>query len=137
MVSPDSQATACPPSGRNSTYRPVQISETSSVSTSKHFGFVRASLRILYNLNDMTDRSAYIVVGDKINYWCEQKLFIFDDTLLHQSFNETNQPRYCLFVDIIRPTPFPALMRIVMSAIGLVSRSFKAVYYRNWKVLDR
>jgi len=107
------------------------------VSTSKHFGFVRASLRILYNLNDMTDRSAYIVVGDKINYWCEQKLFIFDDTLLHQSFNKTNQPRYCLFVDIIRPTPFPALMRIVMSAIGLVSRSFKAVYYRNWKVLDR
>jgi len=30
MVAPDSQATACPPSGRNSTYRPVQISETSS-----------------------------------------------------------------------------------------------------------
>jgi hypothetical protein len=30
MVSPDSQATACLPSGRNSTYRPVQISETSS-----------------------------------------------------------------------------------------------------------
>ena len=31
MVSPDLQATACPPSGRNSTYRPVQISETSSI----------------------------------------------------------------------------------------------------------
>src|SRR5665811_2355211 len=30
MVSPDSRATACPPSGRNSTYRPVQISGTSS-----------------------------------------------------------------------------------------------------------
>jgi hypothetical protein len=30
MVSPDSQATACPPSGRNSTYRPVQFSEASS-----------------------------------------------------------------------------------------------------------
>jgi hypothetical protein len=29
-VSPDSQATACPPSGRNSTYRPVQISGTGS-----------------------------------------------------------------------------------------------------------
>src|SRR5271166_1815622 len=32
MVSPDSLGTACPLSGRNSTYRPVQISETSSVS---------------------------------------------------------------------------------------------------------
>src|SRR2546427_9712561 len=30
MVSPDSLGTACPLSGRNSTYRPVQISETSS-----------------------------------------------------------------------------------------------------------
>jgi hypothetical protein len=30
IVSPDSRATACPPSGRNSTYRPVQISEASS-----------------------------------------------------------------------------------------------------------
>src|ERR1700738_1615954 len=30
MVSPDSLATACPLSGRNSTYRPVQISETTS-----------------------------------------------------------------------------------------------------------
>ena len=31
MVSPDSQATAGPPSGRNSTYRPGQISGTGSV----------------------------------------------------------------------------------------------------------
>src|SRR5258707_13639170 len=31
MVSPDSLGTACPLSGRNSTYRPVQIFETSSL----------------------------------------------------------------------------------------------------------
>jgi hypothetical protein len=30
MVSPDSRGTACPPSDRNSTYRPVQISGTGS-----------------------------------------------------------------------------------------------------------
>jgi integration host factor subunit alpha len=30
MVSPDSRAPACPPSGRNSTYRPVQISGAAS-----------------------------------------------------------------------------------------------------------
>ena len=30
------------------------------VSTSKHFGYMRASLRILYNLNEMNDHSAYI-----------------------------------------------------------------------------
>jgi hypothetical protein len=32
MVSPDSLGTACPLSGRNSTYRPVQILEAGSVS---------------------------------------------------------------------------------------------------------
>ena len=107
------------------------------VSTSKHFGYLRASLRILYNLNDMTDDSAFIVVGDRTNYWRENKLFIFDDTLLHQSFNETDQPRYCLFVDMIRPTPFPAVMRAVVSAVRLLTQSFKFVYYQNWKVIER
>src|ERR1700747_3212830 len=41
MVSPDSLGTACPLSGRNSTYRPVQIFETSS-----------DDLRIADNKND-------------------------------------------------------------------------------------
>ena len=107
------------------------------VSTSKHFGFMRASLRILYNLNDMNDHSAYIEVGDKISYWRENKLFIFDDTLLHSSVNETNQARYCLFVDMVRPTPFPGVMRAVMSGIRLLTQSFKFVYYQNWKVIEK
>src|SRR5450759_4844683 len=39
MVSPDSRGTACPPSGRNSTYRPVQISGTGSDFITTTFGF--------------------------------------------------------------------------------------------------
>jgi beta-hydroxylase len=105
------------------------------VSTSKHFGFMRASLRVLYNLNDMTDDSAYIVVGNTTSYWRTDKLFIFDDTLLHQSFNETEQTRYCLFVDIVRPTPWPAAMNAVVAAIRLLSEGFKSVYYKHWKVI--
>ena len=107
------------------------------VSTSKHFGFMRASLRVLYNLNDMKDGAAYIVVGDTTQYWRDEKLFIFDDTLLHQSFNETDQTRYCLFVDIVRPTPFPRLMAAVVTGIRMLSQSFKFVYYKHWKVIDR
>ena len=107
------------------------------VSTSKHFGFMRASLRVLYNLNDMNDHSAYIVVGDEINYWRESKLFIFDDTLLHESVNQTDGTRYCLFVDMIRPTRFPGVMRAVISGIRLLTQSFKFVYYQNWKVIDK
>jgi len=106
------------------------------VSTSKHFGFMRASLRVLYNVNDMNDDSAYIVVGDKTSYWRKDKLFIFDDTLLHQSFNETDQPRYCLFIDMVRPTPFLGLMRGVIAGIRLLTQSFKFIYYKNWKVIE-
>jgi hypothetical protein len=107
------------------------------VSTSKHFGFMRASLRILYNLNDMKDDSAYIVVGDKTSYWRENKLFIFDDTLLHESVNQTDQTRYCLFVDMVRPTKFPGIMRAVISGIRWLTQSFKFIYYQNWKLIER
>src|SRR5665213_3254901 len=41
MVSPDSQGTACPPSGRNSTYRPVQISGTGSTLVDRILHHVR------------------------------------------------------------------------------------------------
>jgi len=105
-------------------------------STSKHFGYLRASLRVLYNINDMKDRSAYIVVGDATNYWCDNKLFIFDDTLLHLSANDTEQPRYCLFVDIIRPTVFPRVMAGVIILGRYLTQSFKFIYYKNWKIVE-
>jgi len=75
------------------------------ITTSPHFGWLRPTLRVLYNINDITDKSAYIVVGDRTNYWRDNKLFIFDDTRLHLSANETDQLRYCMFVDILRPSP--------------------------------
>lgn len=125
-------------------YQPWQYIQTigvsvfnKKVSTSKHFGFLRASLRVLYNLNDMSDKSAYIVVGNKVSYWRDNKLFIFDDTLLHQSFNETDQTRYCLFVDMIRPTPFPGIMRAVVSITRTLTQSVKLIYYRNWQVIEQ
>jgi aspartyl/asparaginyl beta-hydroxylase (cupin superfamily) len=98
---------------------------------------MRASLRVLYNLNDMKDDSAYIVVGDKTSYWRENKLFIFDDTLLHESVNQTDQTRYCLFVDMVRPTRFPGIMRGVISGIRWLTQSFKFIYYQNWKLIER
>jgi len=106
------------------------------VTTSKHFGFLRASLRVLYNLNDMKDDSAYIVVGAVNSSWRDNKLFIFDDTLLHLSANETEQPRYCLFVDVIRPTPLPAVMQGMIAITRYLTQSIKFVYYANWKIIE-
>ena len=104
-------------------------------STSKHFGPLRATLRVLYNLNDVMDDSAYIVVGRTTQYWRDKKLFIFDDTLLHQSFNETDRLRYNLFVDIVRPTTMPGLFKAFVRAIGLfMSHGANRLFYARWKV---
>lgn len=104
-------------------------------STSKHFGPLRATLRVLYNLDEVVEDSAYIVVGKTTQHWRDKRLFIFDDTLLHQSINESDRPRYCLFVDIVRPTMAPALFRTFVRMVGaLLSQRVNNVFYGRWKV---
>jgi len=105
--------------------------------TSPHFGWLRPTFRLLYNINDITDRSAYIVVGDTTHYWCDDKLFIFDDTLLHLSANDTNQLRYCMFVDILRPSPFPGIMGAVVAAEGWLNKRFDLIKLSGWTLLKR
>lgn len=107
------------------------------ITTSPHFGWLRPTLRVLYNVNDMKDRSAYIVVGNKVNYWCERKLFIFDDTLLHVSANETDQLRYCMFVDILRPSPFPRIMAAIVALEGVLNKYFKFIRFSGWTLVER
>src|SRR5262249_7243685 len=104
-------------------------------STSRHFGPLRASLRVLYNVNDTQDDGVYIEVGKVKNLWRENKLFIFDDTLLHQSFNESDKPRYCLFVDILRPSLVPGLMAGIIHTIRFFLRGVNYLFYKNWEVI--
>lgn len=104
-------------------------------STSKHFGPFRATLRVLYNINDVTDPNAYIEVGDVKHVWRDKKLFIFDDTLMHQSFNETDQVRYCLFVDILRPAVSPAPFAAVVNAVRFFLKGANYIFYKNWNVI--
>jgi hypothetical protein len=107
------------------------------VTTSPHFGWLRPTLRLLYNINDMKDKSAYITVGDKTHYWCENKLFIFDDTLLHISVNATDQLRYCMFVDVLRPSPFPWVMAAVVALEGYLNKFFKFIRFSGWTLVER
>lgn len=104
-------------------------------STGEHFGPLRVTLRVLYNINDIDSRNVYIKVGDKTHYWQENKLFIFDDTLQHQSCNESDAMRYCLFVDILRPSPFPWLLSGVLTGIRLLMAPLRAVFYKHWTVI--
>ncbi len=105
-------------------------------STSRHFGPLRATLRVLYNVNTMDDRSAYIVVGKTTNYWRDDKLFIFDDTLLHQSFNESEKARYCLFVDVVRPSMLPAVLDAIVVLNRVLFRGLNSIFYKKWKVIE-
>jgi beta-hydroxylase len=105
-------------------------------STSKHFGPLRATFRVLYNVNTMDDKSAYIVVGDTTNYWKDDKLFIFDDTLLHQSFNESDKSRYCMFIDIVRPSLVPALLAGVVTLNRFLFRGLNSIFYKKWNVIE-
>jgi beta-hydroxylase len=101
-------------------------------STGKHFGPLRVTLRVLYNINAMTDQKAYIKVGNHIHYWRDNKLFIFDDTLQHQSCNESEAIRYCLFVDILRPSLFSALTSAILAGVRLVIARFNCLFYQHW-----
>ena len=104
-------------------------------STCKHFGPLRVTLRVLYNINNIDNNNVYLTVGNHTHYWREQKLFIFDDTLQHQSCNESDGVRYCLFVDILRPTLVPWLTSAILSSIRIVLARFNSVFYQHWTFL--
>lgn len=105
-------------------------------STDEHFGPLRATLRVLYNINDVNDRASYIKVRKLENHWCDNKLFIFDDTLSHQSFNQTEGTRYCLFVDILRPTKCYFLLDFFVRLLSAILQKSKFIFYGSWAPLQ-
>ena len=60
---------------------------------------------------------------------------IFDDTLQHQSCNRTDEVRYCLFVDILRPSLFPRLTSAILSGVRLVIAPFNSAFYKRWSFI--
>ncbi|NJN87696.1 MAG: aspartyl/asparaginyl beta-hydroxylase domain-containing protein [Leptolyngbyaceae cyanobacterium SL_7_1] len=70
----------------------------------KHKGIIRYHL----GLKVPEPRShCRIQVDDQIAYWQEGKSLIFDDTYYHEVWNDTNDYRVVLFLDIARPLKFP------------------------------
>ncbi len=104
-------------------------------STSLHFGPLRLTLRVLYNLTAFKSDNVFIEVDGKIHYWHDDPLFIFDDTLQHRSINEEDRERYCVFVDVLRPSRFTGLQNLIMKGIQLIFIKFNGVFYKNWTFL--
>ena len=104
-------------------------------STSWHFGPLRLTFRILYNLDPIDSDQVYIDVDNKRHYWREQPLFVFDDTLFHRSVNNADQARYCLFMDIARPNHLQPLFDAAIAATAVIAASFKTIFYKNWSFI--
>jgi aspartyl/asparaginyl beta-hydroxylase (cupin superfamily) len=104
-------------------------------STGKHFGPLRVTLRVLYNINRIDSDKVYIKVGKHINYWRDNQLFIFDDTLQHQSCNQSEQIRYCMFVDILRPSWCPGLMSGILTCVRLAIARVNFAFYKHWEFI--
>ena len=48
-----------------------------------------------------------IRIGDRYATWAEGESLIFDDTYDHEVWNDTDEDRVVLFVDVVRPLRFP------------------------------
>lgn len=103
--------------------------------TSIHYGPLRITLRVLYNLTPTNEGEVYIQVGGKKYYWKDDPLFIFDDTLQHQSVNYSDQLRYCMFVDIIRPTKLTAFLTALLRFTKTITAKSNGIFYKKWVFL--
>jgi ornithine lipid ester-linked acyl 2-hydroxylase len=61
-----------------------------------------------------------IRVGEEFRHWEEGQSMIFDDTFEHEVWNDTDETRVVLFVDVLRPLPEPeaTINRLIVKAIG-------------------
>jgi beta-hydroxylase len=84
----------------------------------KHKGIIRYHLGLKV---PQPRENCRIRVADQIAYWEEGKSLIFDDTFLHEVWNDTNDYRVVLFLDIERPLRFPLswVNRSINSLVGL------------------
>ncbi len=62
-----------------------------------------------------------IRVGEDIRHWEAGKSMVFDDTFNHEVWNDTDETRVVLFVDVMRPLPFPEnkINELIVKAIGI------------------
>jgi ornithine lipid ester-linked acyl 2-hydroxylase len=86
-----------------------------------HRGPYKGVLR--YHLGLIVPRDAEacrIRVGEDFRHWEEGKSMIFDDTFNHEVWNDTDETRVVLFVDVLRPLPEPyaTINRLIVKAIG-------------------
>jgi len=90
----------------------------------EHRGMYKGILR--YHLGLIVpgpEGSCRIRVGSDVRGWKEGKSLIFDDSHPHEVWNDCDAYRVVLFVDVVRPVPFPLSLanRLIIWAISKTS----------------
>jgi beta-hydroxylase len=89
-----------------------------------HRGVTKGVVRTHLGLIIPQDREACrIRVGDQTRHWEEGKCLVLDDTFEHEVFNETDEQRVVLIIDVERPLPLAArlLNRGILRAVQLTA----------------
>lgn len=77
----------------------------------RHTGAVKGIVRYHLALVVPDSPDCWIEIGGERHHWKEGEALIFDDTFVHRVRNDTDEIRVVLFVDLIRPMPWPWLDR--------------------------
>lgn len=89
----------------------------------EHTGPYAGVLRYHLGLIVPRDKEACrIRVGSDVAHWEEGRSIVFDDSFPHEVWNDTDEERVVLFVDFLRPLPFP-LSALNDAVVRLASRS--------------
>jgi hypothetical protein len=107
--------------------------------TGRHFGPFRASYRILFNIKPLKSKDVYIETQGHRHYWHENPLLIFDDSMMHESVNNSDESRYCGFIDMSKPSMFPwfndQILKMISALLG--SPKVMAKYSRKWAPIKK
>ena len=93
-----------------------------------HRGPYKGVLRCLFKLK-LEDKSGDVgldVMGNT-RQWNNTECIIFDDTLQHKAWNHSKGNRVVLFLDLIRPLPFP---------LSLINKFFLYLISKNKRIRD-
>ncbi len=95
----------------------------------EHRGVYKGVLRYHLGLAIPDPELCRIRVGSETRHWQEGRSLIFDDTHPHEVWNDSSNHRTVLFVDFLRPLPFPlsVMNRMIMRKIS------KSDFITRWR----
>ncbi len=90
-----------------------------------HAGPYSGVLRLHLALDIPHQQRCYIDVDNERVHWREGRCILFDDTYMHSAVNNTDKIRAVLFMDVLRPLPFP--LHVVNLVVLKLARLFAYV----------